>query len=289
MTTRTARILVVGATGNVGGAVVRRLAAGGEDVMVRAMVRTPGSADLPDGVERVRGDLTDLDSVRAALRDIDRVFLVWPLGGGEPARAVVDLITAHVQRIVYLSAIGVRDDGAPAPDPILQFHTDIEQAIRASDVEWTLLRSGGMAANTLGWAQQVREQSTVSWVYGDGGRALVHEADLAEVAEIALLTDRLVGLAPEITGPSVLTQQEQASAIGNAVGRTVTWDELPAREVREALVSGGWDEATADGVLTAWASTVDRPEAPTPDFEAITGATGRTFEQWAVDHAADFR
>ncbi|MFI9486573.1 SDR family oxidoreductase [Promicromonospora sp. NPDC052451] len=289
MATRTARILVIGATGHVGGALVRRLAAGREDLTVRAMVRTPGSAGLPDGVEVVRGDLTDLDSLRAALRGIDRVFLVWPLGGGDLARAVVDLITAHVRRIVYLSAIGVRDDGAPAPDPILQFHTDIEQAVRASAVEWTLLRSGGMATNTLGWAQQVREQSAVSWIYGDGGRALVHEADLAEVAEIALLTDRLVGLAPEITGPSVLTQREQASAIGNAVGRTVTWNELPAQEVHEVLVSGGWDEETADGVLRAWASTIDRPEAPTPDFEAITGATGRTFGQWAVDHAGDFR
>ncbi|MFI8523396.1 SDR family oxidoreductase [Promicromonospora sukumoe] len=289
MATSTARILVFGATGNVGGALVRRLAAGGEDLKVRAMVRTPRSADLPDGVEVVRGDLTDLDSVRAALRDVDRVFLVWPLGGGELTRAVVDLITARVRRIVYLSAIGVRADGAPAPDPILQFHTDIEQAVRASDAEWTLLRSGGMATNTLGWAQQVRERSTVSWIYGDGGRALVHEADLAEVAEIALLTDRLVGTAPEITGPSVLTQEEQARAIGSAVGRTVTWEELPAEEVREMLMSAGWSEATTDGVLQAWASTIDRPEAPTPDFAAVTGATGRTFEQWAADHAEDFR
>lgn len=281
--------MVVGATGHVGGALVRRLAAGRGGVTVRAMVRTPGSADLPDGVELVRGDLTDLDSLRAALRGIDRAFLVWPLGGGELARAVVDLIAARVQRIVYLSAIGVRDDGAPAPDPILQFHTDIEQAVRAADVEWTLLRSGGMATNTLGWAQQVRERSTVSWVHGDGGRALVHEADLAEVAEIALLTDRLLGAAPEVTGPAVLTQREQASAIGNAVGRTVTWNELPAQEVRETLVSGGWPETTADGLVAAWASMVDRPEVPTPDFETITGTTGRTFEQWAVDHAADFR
>ncbi|MFD7310415.1 SDR family oxidoreductase [Promicromonospora sp. NPDC059942] len=289
MTTGTARVLVLGATGNVGGALVRRLAAGREDVTVRAMVRAPGSADLPDGVEVVRGDLTNLDSVRAALRDVDRVFLVWPLGGGELTRAVVDLITARVRRVVYLSAIGVRDDGGSAPDPILQFHTDIEQAVRASDVEWTLLRSGGMAANTLGWAQQVRERSTVSWVYGEGARALVHEADLAEVAAIALLTDRLVGAVPEITGPSALTQREQARAIGAAVGRTVTWDELPAQEVREALMSAGWSAATADGALRSWASTVDRPEVPTPDYAAVTGATGRPFEQWAIDHAGDFR
>jgi uncharacterized protein YbjT (DUF2867 family) len=256
------RILVFGATGNVGRALVDRLA--GEPVRLRAMARTPGTAGLPAGVEVVRGDLTDLDSVAAALSGVDRVFLLWPLGGGELTgsvvaladvdrafllwplgggdltRTVVELIAARVRRIVYLSAIGVSEDGTPAPDPILQFHTDIEQAVRASGVEWTFVRSGGMASNTLGWADQIRESATVSWVHGEGGRALVHEADLAEVAALALLTDRLVGTSPEITGPTVLTQREQAAAIGTALGHPVTWHELPAADVRTHLVDTGW-------------------------------------------------
>lgn len=287
MNSETLRILVFGATGNVGRALVDRLA--GENVQVRAMARTPATAGLPAGVEVVRGDLTDPDSVAAALADVDRAFLLWPLGGGDLTRTVVELVAARVRRIVYLSAIGVADDGAAAPDPILQFHTDIEQAVRATGVEWTFVRSGGMAANTLGWAQQVRDSSTVSWVNGEAGRALVHEADLAEVAAIALLTDGLVGAAPEITGPATLTQRGQAAAIGEAVGRTVTWHELPPADVRALLVSGGWSTATADGALDAWAALVDHPETPTPDFENLTGRPARTYDRWALDHADAFR
>lgn len=281
------RILVFGATGNVGRALVDRLA--GEPVRLRAMARTPGTAGLPAGVEVVRGDLTDLDSVAAALSGVDRVFLLWPLGGGELTGSVVTLIAAHARRIVYLSAIGVSEDGTPAPDPILQFHTDIEQAVRASGVEWTFVRSGGMASNTLGWADQIRESATVSWVHGEGGRALVHEADLAEVAALALLTDRLVGTSPEITGPTVLTQREQAAAIGTALGHPVTWHELPAADVRTHLVDTGWPPDAADGALRAWAGLVDNPEIPTPDHEAVTGRRARTFAQWATDHADAFR
>lgn len=283
------RVLVIGGTGHVGRAVVRRLAEQSERLDVRVMVRNPEEAKLPPTVEMVRGDLSDRGSLVAALAEVDRVFLLWPLGPGELAENAVALVGAHARRVVYLSAIGVDDQGAAASDPIMQFHTDIEQAIRRTGLEWTFVRSGGMATNTLGWAAQIRAESRVSWVYGDGARALVHENDLADIIVLALLTDALLGRAPQITGPSVLTQQEQAGAIGEAIGRTVAWDEIGAEQVRDILISAGWPAAAADGALRAWSNLIDQPEIPTVEYEAITGRPGRSFQLWAADHAEDFR
>src|ERR1041384_2995446 len=88
-------ILVSGATGKVGRQVVTQLA--GQDV--RAMVRKPSG--LPG---EVLGDLTDVDSVRAAVAGVDGVFLVWPFFHTEGLRPVLDLMAGR--RIVFLSAAG---------------------------------------------------------------------------------------------------------------------------------------------------------------------------------------
>lgn len=284
-------ILVIGATGHVGGAVTSRLVAAqsaGAQLKVRAMVRNPATSKLPVSVETVAGDLTDVVSVRAALDGMERVFLVWPFGSAQLAPPVITEIAAQADRIVYLSSIGVRDDGMDADDPITQFHTDLEGLVRATDLEWTFVRSGGMASNTLGWASQIRAESVVRWPYGQGARALVHEADLAEIAVRALTGDDLIGLAPEISGPKSLSQIDQVRAVGAALGRVLRWEEIPRADARHVLVSFGWTEAMADGALDAWAALVTTPEPPTGGFESITGRPGRSFAQWAVDHVEDF-
>lgn len=284
-------ILVIGATGNVGGAVVDHLVAAqsaGAKLKVRAMVRNPATSNLPIAVETVAGDLTDVASVRGALDGMQRVFLVWPFGSAQLALPVIAEIAARADRVVYLSAIGVRDDGGDAGDPIGQFHTDIESSVRATDLEWTFVRSGGMASNTLGWADEIRAGSVVRWPYGHGARALVHEADLAEIAVLALTGDDLVGLAPEISGPASLSQIDQMRDIGSALGRELRWEELPRAEALTTLLSFGWTEAMAEGALDGWAALVEAPQEPTGGFERITGRAGRSFAQWATDHVQDF-
>lgn len=99
------KILVTGATGNVGRQLVAQLAASGADV--RAIVRNPDGAGLPPGVEVVRGDLSDPASLEEPLRDVDAVFLMWPFLDAEGAVEVLDVITRHARRVVYLSAAGV--------------------------------------------------------------------------------------------------------------------------------------------------------------------------------------
>ncbi|MCP2259992.1 Uncharacterized conserved protein YbjT, contains NAD(P)-binding and DUF2867 domains [Streptoalloteichus tenebrarius] len=280
------RVLVTGATGNVGGQVVAQLR--GTGVAVRALARKPESADLPEGVEVVRGDLGDASTLDAALEGVDAVFLVWPFFTTEAAPAVLEAIGRHARRVVYLSASGVRDDGSTDGEGIV-FHAEMERLIKGSDLEWTMLRPAGFATNALMWAPQTREGDVVRWIYGDARRSLIHEADIAAVAVRALTEDGHHGARYHLTGPEALTQVEQVEAIGKAVGRPVRWEEMSRVAAREYLLAHGWPEAFVTGALDAWAGLVDHPEPVTSTVEQVTGVPARTFHQWAVDHAADFR
>lgn len=279
-------ILVTGATGNVGGHVASELQRIGADV--RALVRDPDSAALPDGAQVVRGDLSIPETVAAALEGVESVFLVWPFFTAEEAPALLKTFSDHARRIVYLSSMGVRDDLEAQLDPINQFHADMEGLIERSPLEWTVLRASGFAASTLRWAPELRADGVVRGPHGAAGRSLIHEQDLGAVAARALTAGGHAGTRHVLTGPETLTQFEQASTIGAAAGCSFRYEEIAPDVARQELLSH-MPPAVVDGILDAHAAFVTEPEAVTRDVEAITGSPARSFREWAVDHAADFR
>lgn len=262
-------ILVTGATGNVGRHVVDGLVAAG--VPVRALSRTPKPGF-------VRGDLREPDSLSAALDGVDAVFLLWPGPDATGAEAAVKALARNARRIVYLSAIAAESG----------FWGRIEKAVEATGVEWTFLRAGGFATNTLGWAGMIRADGVVRWPYGQAARSLIHERDLADVAVRALTEDGHAGHRYDLTGPDLVTQADQVKQIGEAIGRDVRWAEVPSGIARQQLIEAWGDEAFVDGALTYWASLLRHPEPVTRTVEQLTGRPARTFRQWAHDHAADF-
>ncbi len=272
-------ILVTGATGSVGRHVASQLLA--ESAAVRALVREPEAAGLPVGVEAVRGDLADPTSLDQALSGVDSVFLLWPFFSAEGASAVVEAIARSPRRVVYLSA------EAAAEDPE-SFWAVVERRIEESGLEWTFLRPTGFAKNTLGWADQVRA-GAVRGPYGQAARSLIHERDIAAVAVRALTEDGHVGKTYVLTGPATVTHAEQVRIIGEAIGRPVRWEEQSPADARPGLVEIFGDESFADGSLDTWAAFVTQPERVTATVEEVTGLPARSFSQWAVDHAADFR
>lgn len=264
--------LVTGATGNVGRHVVSELVARG--LPVRALTRDPARATFPPGVDVATGTLPDLPD--GVTDGVTAVFLVWPFMTAEGAEAVVERLRGR--HVVFLSAIGASET----------FHGRIEDALRSSGTPWTFLRAGGFATNTLGWADGVRS-GVVRQPYGGAGRSLIHEHDIADVAVTALTSDGHEGAVYELTGPAVLTQIEQLAVIGQAVGRTVRWEEQPPSEARETMLAQGWPPEFADGGLAHWAKLVDQPEAVTDTVANLTGHPARTFAEWARDRADAFR
>lgn len=277
-------ILVIGATGNVGRQVVSQLLERG--VAVRALTRDPAAADLPSGVEVVAGDLSDPSALERHAEGVDAVFLVWPFTSPEQADelapAVLEAIAPHARRVVYLSAT----PAAYEPD---SFWARVEQAIERSDAGWTFLGPSGFAANTRMWAEQIRSDGVVHWPYGEAARSLIHERDIAAVAVRALTEEGHGGQAYHLTGPETITQAQQVHAIGEAIGRPLRWEELSREAALEQLTDAFGDAPFAEGALITWAGCVDHPEEVTSTVEELTCAPARSFDEWARDHADDFR
>lgn len=275
--------LVIGATGNIGRHVVAALRARG--ATVRAMSRNPAEAQLPDGVDVVRGDLTDLDTLQRALTGVDAVFLLWPFLSSDGAPGVVHAIAGHARRVVYVSAVNVRDNRSPAENGVWG---QVEDAIRRTNLEWTFLRASGFATNTLEWAPAIRAGRPVRIPHPAAARSLIHERDIAEVAVRTLTEPGHAGAAYVLTGPTAITQEEQVRILGETAGQPGRVEQITPEQARATMLTWG-DPEFVDGALSYWASLVDTPEQVTRTVEEITGTPARSFEQWARDHTDDLR
>jgi uncharacterized protein YbjT (DUF2867 family)/ketosteroid isomerase-like protein len=262
-------ILVIGATGNIGRHVVTGLRDRG--AAVRALSRLAGD-------DVVTGDLTRPETLHGALSGVDSVFLLWPFFSSDGVRAVLDVIAQHARRVVYVSALSAEAGGVWG---------EVEAAIRRTDLEWTFLRPGGFATNTLEWAGAIRAGLPVRIPYPEAGRSLIHERDIADVAVLALTETGHAGRTYPLTGPAVVTQAEQVRILGQVAGRPAVVEEISAEQARAGMT---WaDEAYVDAALDYWRTLVDDPEPVFPTVEEVTGHPARTFAQWAHDHADDFR
>jgi uncharacterized protein YbjT (DUF2867 family) len=283
------RTLVIGGTGNVGRAVVQQLIAAGADV--RAMVRDPDGAGLPPQVDVRCGDLTVPDTLDASLLTaIDAVFLVWtaPPDAAAPA---LERILRRAPRVVYLSAPITTPHPffqVSLPNPSSRLHEQNEQLIQHSGVEWTILRPGMLASNALGWwAPQIRAGDAVRWPYLDAPTAPVDERDVASVAVRALLRPGHAGADYVLTGPESLSQFDQVSTIGRAIGRSLRIEEMSPEETRREWAA--WPAPAVDMLLRSWAAALGQPAYVTSTVEQVTGTPARTFFDWARDHAHAFR
>ena len=276
-------VLVVGASGAIGGAVVAGLLERGEEV--RASSRTPEKLSLPGLVQVFTADLNSPTSFAAALESADRVFLYADLE--RPEELIAAFVAAGVRHVVLLSSSSVTFPGA-AEDFNGSRFIRVERAIEQSGVAYTFLRSGGFASNAARWSWGVRRESAVPLPYPEAVQAPVHEQDIADVAVIALSSDTLIGQAPVLTGPERLTLRQQVDTIGAVISRPVTVIEQTEAE-STATLSQYVPEVWARQILKDWREAVGTTPALSNEYEHITGKPSRTFRTWVEENAHLFR
>jgi uncharacterized protein YbjT (DUF2867 family) len=285
--TRVPPVLVTGATGRVGRAVVELLTDAG--VPVRALThRSEAVATWPANVEVVTGDLTEPESLEAGLQGVGAVFLVWT-APPTTAPAVIERLATHTRRVVFLSAPhNIEHPFFQQPNPMAVLYAEIERLIADAGLEWTIIRPGIFASNALlWWAAAIRGDGVVRWPYGAAETAPVDDRDVAAVAARTLSQAGHVGGDYVLTGPESLSQAEQVSIIGDVLGRPITFEELSPDEFRSET-EGSWPPPVVDMLLTAWGATMGTPAFITSTVFDILGSAPRSFRQWVAENAAAF-
>ena len=280
-------ILVTGATGRIGRAVVAELLAAG--VPVRALTRRPATAGLPAAVEVVAGDLTVPESLDSALQGVGAVFLLWTAPPAT-APAVIERLASHTRRVVFLSSPHrTPHPFFQQPNPMARLHAKIERLIATAGLHSTFIRPGMFAANAeFWWGSAIRGGDVVRWPYGAAETAPIDERDVAAVAARALGEGGHAGGDYVLTGPDSISQAEQVRMIGAALGRRIRFEELSPEEFRRETADS-WPRPVVDMLLAAWGATIGRPAFVTPTVADVVGSPARTFRQWVADHADAFR
>lgn len=276
-------IVVVGATGAIGGAALRGLLDEGQEV--RATSRRPEAAQLPAGVEVHRADLEDPRSFTDALRGAERVFLYADLE--DPAAMVAVMEDSGVRQVVLLSSWAAAKEGAETDFNGARFAA-AESALRRSRLDWTFVRPGTFASNAARWRWEIARTGALRLPFPDSQVDPVHDRDIVDIAVRALTTDDLRGEAPVLTGPEVITLRRQVADIADAVGRPIDVVEQDPAEAHAAMsqhMSPGW----ADYIIDGWRAGVTATPIVSDDYARITGRPAWPFSQWAADNADLFR
>lgn len=269
------RILVTGATGNIGRMVVQHLVEAG-GATVRALTVDPERVALPAGVEVAVGSVRRPDTLPAALEGVDRVYLA-------PAPGTVVEVMARI-----------RDAGVGHVVDLSGEHESwwgsVATAVEAAGLPWTHLSPGDFMENTESWSEQIRRTGTVREPHPDGASAPIAMDDIAAVAAAVLVAgpESYGGLALPLTGPETLTRLELLERIAEALGRPLEFVQASCAETIVAL-------EPAMGANTAWyvenvlegynASAV--PALLT--VEQVTGRPATTFAAWARANVGKFR
>ncbi|MFC5183563.1 SDR family oxidoreductase [Actinomadura harenae] len=272
-------IVVTGATGNVGRALVAMLDQAGE--RVTAVARRIGEADVPAGVRAVPADLADPAGLRPALAGADALFLL--VAGDAPHGLMAEARAAGVGKVVLLSTQGV----ATRPEAY-RHPASFEAAVADSGLDWTVLRSGGLASNAFAWAEPIRAHRTAAAPFGDVALPFVDPADIAAAAAAVLLQDGHNGATYVLTGPEALTPRQRAAAIAEALGEPVRFVEQ-TREEAHAQMSRFMPEPVVEGTLAILGEPTTAERSVGPDLTGLLGRPATPFAVWAQHNAPAFR
>jgi len=282
-------ILITGASGTVGKAVLAEVARSGEKH--RAMYRSKeDAANAPAGTETVIADFSDKASLALALRGVESVYLVC-----SPIPALVQLEgnvieageASGVRRIVLNSALGAGDYVKSFPS----WHRKVEEKLQATEFRYCILRPNSFLQNVLTYyAPSIRAQGAFYGAMGNARTSYVDVRDIAAVAAKALQGGDHDGKIYELNGPQALTCAEVAEKISRHARIVAQYVDIPAEAQRKAMMDQGMPEWQVTALLELQEYyTGGKGGTLDGTLEGLLGRPPSTIDQFLEEFAGEFR
>lgn len=273
------KILVIGATGNVGTPLVAELLSRGEKV--KAATRNLNS-QFPVGAEAVHLDLSIPDTFEPALHEVDRIYVIEPTGSTDSLATLAPVIEAaarHGIKVVLQSAMGVdADESIPM--------RKVELLLEKLGMPFVILRPNWFVDNFFTyWAAGIRD-GQVRLPAGDGKTSFIDARDIAAAATGALITNSHDGQAFILTGGAAHSYTEALELLSETLGRRITYQAVDVATFISESVADGLQSEYAESiaaifhpVVEGWTSEVSNA------VEKLSGLPPRTLKSSIQDLA----
>jgi uncharacterized protein YbjT (DUF2867 family) len=277
-------ILITGATGDIGQELCRLLAQ--SHVQAKAMCRKPEQlARFTDiGLDAVLADFEDFDSLKQAMHDCERMFLLTapsPRQAHHLKLAIDAAVAAHVQQVVKISTA---DANRGSVVPWAKANAEGDHYLRSQNIGWTILRPTGIMQNFLESAQVI-SRGVLPYVTGDGRVSYIDSRDIALVAKTVLTEDNHANATYYLTGPEALSAKDIAARLSVSLGYEVQATPTSTEAMRNRLQQAGLEEWRIDAIFAQYAVIAGGYATDvTEEVKRLSGQAPRSFAQFAHDY-----
>jgi uncharacterized protein YbjT (DUF2867 family) len=274
-------ILVTGASGNIGRPLVQQLKAAGTTVIAGS-----SSGKSVDGVPSRHVDFGNLSSLQTAFAGVDTLFLLLPLVPNKVAlakNAIAAAKAAGVKHIVRSSGAGA-DPEAGFALPKLQ--GEIDQLIIDSGIAYTLVRPATFMQNFATYFAGMIQGGALYLPQGEGRVSFIDVRDIAAVNATILQNPAAhAGKVYTLTGATAVSNADVVKAIGDAIGKTVSYVAVPDEAAVASMKGMGMDDWSIAQMMSLHQLTAAGYAAGTSDtVRQFIGREPIGFAQFVADH-----
>jgi uncharacterized protein YbjT (DUF2867 family) len=282
---------VLGATGKIGSVLLNRLSE--SHVPTRAFFRNAEKIQTMPHVSWCYAGSLTADQLEPALAGTTSLFILSANYHGFSTQQIKTVKAAQrvgVNHIVKVSAIGASENSQSF---VGREHWEVEQEIKASKINYTILRPHSFMQNFL-WefADDIRMENKFYSPVGDGKVPYIDARDIADCAHDILLNPKEhLNKTYVLTGPEVTGFKRLAESLSYALGRDIQYVSISEDEARQRMEHDGYPEHLIESLISLARYQRNCPEksiAISPDLENILKRRARTVDDFASDYAEEF-
>ncbi len=282
------KLLITGATGNTGSEVVKQLTEQGTPCS--ALVTDKKKMDVVAGVNWVEGNYTDVDSLIAAFKEIEGIYVAMPAHPDNELWMNNILEAAKetgVKQVVKLSVMGANSD---ASSEIVRVHAKTDNLIKESGIKYTLLQPNPFYQNTFSSKHTIKENNAIYMSLGDSKLSFIDIRDIAAVAIESLTESDYENKVYKLSGPETLDYYDVAEILSRSIGKEVTYYPITDEAMKSGMLEAGVPEWGADKLseIFSWFAK-EGDGSVTHDVEIVLGRKPYSFEKFASDYKAMFQ